>query len=56
MPQEAEILSFREADSKENSDIGPFVVVVRDSQQMGIWLRDRSPALQWIQVEGAFKR
>jgi hypothetical protein len=52
MPQEAEILTFREADSKENSDVDPFVVVVRNSQQMGIWLRDRSPALQWIEVKG----
>ena len=52
MPQEAEILTFREADSKENLDVDPFVVVVRNSQQMGIWLRDRSPALQWIEVKG----
>ena len=55
MPQEAEILTFREADSKESSEIGPFVVVVRDPQQMARWLRDRSPALQWIQVEGVLK-
>jgi hypothetical protein len=55
MPQGANILTFREADSKESSDIGPFVVVVRDAQQMAIWLRYRSPALQWIQVEGVLK-
>jgi hypothetical protein len=55
VPQEANILTFREADSKENSDIVPFVVVVRDSRQMRIWLRHRSPALQWIQVEGVLK-
>jgi hypothetical protein len=55
MPQEANILTFREADSIENTDIGPFVVIVRDPQQMDIWLRHRSPALQWIQVEGVLK-
>jgi hypothetical protein len=55
MPPGANILTFREADSKESSDIGPFVVVVRNSQQMSIWLRHRSPALQWIQVEGVLQ-
>ena len=52
MPQEANILTFRQADSKENPGNGPFVVVVTDRQQLGFWLRDRSPALQWIQIEG----
>ncbi len=51
MPQEADILTFREADSKESSDIDPFVIVVRNPQQLDVWLRDRSPALQWIEVE-----
>ncbi len=56
MPQEANILTFRQADSKENHGrSGPFVVVVTDRQQLGFWLRDRSPALQWIQIEGALK-
>jgi hypothetical protein len=52
MPQEANILAFREAESKESSDIHPFVVVLRDREQLGVWLRDRSPGLQWIEVEG----
>ena len=52
MPQEANILAFREADSKESSDIHPFVVAVRDRKQLGVWLHDRSPGLQWIEIEG----
>ena len=52
MPQEANILTFREADSNESSDTDPFVVVVRDPQKMGVWLRNHSPALQWIEVHG----
>jgi hypothetical protein len=52
MPSEANVLTFGEADSKESSDIDPFVIVVRNSQQMGIWLRNHSPALQWIEVQG----
>jgi hypothetical protein len=52
MPQEANILTFRQADSKESCGNGPFVVVVRDRQQFDIWLHDRSPALQWIEIEG----
>jgi hypothetical protein len=55
MPQEVNILTFREADSNESSETHPFVVVVRDRQQMGVWLRHRSSALQWIQVEGLLK-
>jgi hypothetical protein len=55
MPQEASILAFRGADSKASSGVHPFVIVVRDPQQLDLWLRDRSPALQWIQVEGLFE-
>jgi hypothetical protein len=52
MPQEANILTFRQADSKESPGNGPFVAIVQDRQQMSVWLRDRSPALQWIEVKG----
>jgi hypothetical protein len=52
MPQEANILTFRQVNSRESPGDGPFVAVVRDRHQMSVWLRDRSPALQWIEVEG----
>ena len=52
MPSEANVLTFREDDSNESSGTNPFVVVVRHPQQIGVWLRNRSPALQWIEVEG----
>jgi hypothetical protein len=55
MPRGANILTFREADSKATAALDAFVVVVRDPQQMDVWLRHRSPALQWIQVEGLLK-
>jgi hypothetical protein len=52
MPQEANILTFRHANSREHPGDGPFVAIVRDREHLGVWLGDRSPALQWIEVEG----
>jgi hypothetical protein len=45
-------LIFLRADSEECPGGRPFVVIVRSRQELNRWLHDRSPALQWIQVEG----
>jgi hypothetical protein len=52
MPQEANTLTFQQANSREIPGPGPFVAIVRDREQMSVWLRARSAALQWIEVEG----
>jgi hypothetical protein len=53
MPQEADqALIFLQADSKDEADDQPFVVVVRSRDELHRWLGDCPPALQWIQVEG----
>jgi hypothetical protein len=52
MPQVADTLTFRQANSREVPGDGPFVAIVRDREQMSVWLRARSEALQWIEVEG----
>ena len=43
---------FLRADSEEHPGDRPFVVIVRSREELNRWLHDRSPALQWIQVEG----
>jgi hypothetical protein len=45
-------LIFLRADSNEVPSDRSFVVVGRTRDQLDRWLRDGSPALQWIQVEG----
>jgi hypothetical protein len=53
MPQEAnKSLIFLRADSEDDPGNEPFVVVVRNREELSRWLHDRSPGLQWIQVEG----
>lgn len=53
MPQEVnKPLVFLRADSKKDADDQPFVVVVSNRSDLNRWLRDSSPALQWIEVEG----
>lgn len=51
MPQEAnKSLIFLQAE--KDADEQPFVVVVSNRSDLNRWLRDSSPALQWIEVEG----
>lgn len=51
MPQEAnKPLIFLQAE--KDADEQPFVVVVSNRSDLNRWLRDSSPALQWIEVEG----
>ncbi len=53
MSQEVEKpLIFLPADLEEGPGDQPFVVIVRSREELNRWLYDRSPALQWIQVEG----
>jgi hypothetical protein len=44
-------LIFLRADSEERPGDRPFVVIVRSRGELNRWLHDRSPGLQWIQVE-----
>jgi hypothetical protein len=45
-------LTFLRADSDAVPRDQPFVVIVRTRDQLDRWLRDGSPALQWIQADG----
>jgi hypothetical protein len=48
----ADPLIFLRADCEEHANDRPFVVIVRSREELNRWLHDRSPGLQWIQVEG----
>jgi hypothetical protein len=45
-------LIFLRADCEEHPGDRPFVVIVRSWEELNRWLHERSPGLQWIQVEG----
>jgi hypothetical protein len=45
-------LVFLRADLEEHSGDDPFVVIVRSPDELSRWLRDSSPNLQWLQIEG----
>jgi hypothetical protein len=52
VPQETDKpLVFLRVDSEERPADAPFVAIVRSRDELGRWLDDRSPALQWLQVE-----
>jgi hypothetical protein len=53
VPQElGKPLIFLQADLEQRPCDAPFVVIVRSNDELMRWLHDRSPGLQWIQVEG----
>ena len=49
-------LAFLPAALAEEYRDGPFVVIVRTREEFSRWLRDPTPGVEWLQVEGLLGR